>query len=112
MVSTIRLPLVIIGIIFNMYNKRWFFRRNQLNLDKPDGILFIPDNNRIQINEIKRIFARTTNLSKVDSNRWKLTMRKDYSFSKKGNSIVYQLSFYFDNILVDCWAVFIKKQFL
>lgn len=63
----------------------------------------------MQINEFKRIFSRTTNLSKIDSNRWKLTMRKDYSISKKGKATVYQLSFYFDNILVDCWAVFVKK---
>lgn len=69
-----------------------------VNTDPIEGVLFVPDINRKQINEFKKVFARSVNLSKVDSKRWKLSLKKD----RRG---IYFLYLYFDDELIDFWGV-------
>ena len=65
-----------------------------------DGVLWLTISNRKQLYEFKKIFARSVNLSNVDSNRWKLYLRK-----VKKNDETRVLKLYFDNELIDKWAV-------
>ncbi|MCP0887134.1 hypothetical protein LB941_07270 [Ligilactobacillus sp. WILCCON 0076] len=46
------------------------------NNQKLDGVLFTALHNMKQVNEFKKVFAKSINLSSVDANRWKLTLRK------------------------------------
>ncbi|MFT8425732.1 MAG: type II toxin-antitoxin system death-on-curing family toxin [Liquorilactobacillus sp.] len=70
-----------------------------------DGVLFLSLSNRKQLYEFKKIFARSVNLSNVDAKRWKLTLRK-YGNHKD----LKILKLYFDNELIDSWAIVKVKE--
>lgn len=73
--------------------------------EKVDGVLFLTLSNRKQIYELKKIFARSINLSNVDAKRWKLTLRKYKKLNK-----FWELKLYFDSELIDSFAVIGIKE--
>lgn len=56
-----------------------------------------------QINEYKKLFAKTVKLNQVDRKKWKLRFRKDH------NSM-YKLSLYIDNRLEAYWHIISLDQ--
>lgn len=68
------------------------------NNQKLDGVLFTAIHSKKQVNEFKKVFAKSINLSNVDANRWKLTLRKSENDIKI-------LKLVFDGETINSWAV-------
>lgn len=63
-----------------------------------DGVFFIQNSSRKSINEFKKIFARSLNLSNVDKKMWKLTLQR----SQSG---FYILNLYLESKIFSQWGV-------